>query len=319
MLYAYLQKLTFAGTEPGMIPRVVDYLFEKTGRDLTNEYQFKVAFVQIYQDEVYDLLSLEGDSGSGSNLMNSTTNFGSSVKLGSSLSLGSTFGRGKSGEDDPTRLQIRESPSRGAYIAGLTEVQVSSPTAVMEMLKRGQRKLVFAETKMNRQSSRSHAICFITTECVVPTEKATEGSIPRPTTLSAKGVGSASASGDGSGSKSKGKGATQKGGGASKDEKKKQLKVRGKITLCDLAGSERVKKTGNVDGDRLAEAQHINSSLLELGNVVAALASKSKRSGEAAGSIHIPFRNSTLTRVRCRNPILVLHQTSGRSFLKGGG
>ena len=32
-----------------MIPRVVDYLFEKTGKDLTNEYIFKVAFVQIYQ------------------------------------------------------------------------------------------------------------------------------------------------------------------------------------------------------------------------------------------------------------------------------
>lgn len=33
---------------------------------------------------------------------------------------------------------------------------------------------------------------------------------------------------------------------------------------CDLAGSERLKKT-LAEGERLSEAQHINSSLLELG------------------------------------------------------
>ena len=33
---------------------------------------------------------------------------------------------------------------------------------------------------------------------------------------------------------------------------------------CDLAGSERIKKT-KASGERLQEAQHINSSLLELG------------------------------------------------------
>ena len=36
------------------------------------------------------------------------------------------------------------------------------------------------------------------------------------------------------------------------------------ICSCDLAGSERLKKT-MAEGERLCEAQHINSSLLELG------------------------------------------------------
>ncbi|KAG5460334.1 MAG: hypothetical protein BJ554DRAFT_7629, partial [Olpidium bornovanus] len=40
--------------------------------------------------------------------------------------------------------------------------------------------------------------------------------------------------------------------------------------LCDLAGSERLKRTGAA-GVQLAEAQTINSSLLELGNVIHAL------------------------------------------------
>lgn len=35
---------------------------------------------------------------------------------------------------------------------------------------------------------------------------------------------------------------------------------------CDLAGSERIKKSG-VKGERLSELQHLNLSLLELGYV----------------------------------------------------
>ena len=34
---------------------------------------------------------------------------------------------------------------------------------------------------------------------------------------------------------------------------------------CDLAGSERIKKSGVEGGERLSELQHVNLSLLELG------------------------------------------------------
>ena len=59
----------------------------------------------------------------------------------------------------------------------------------------------------------------------------------------------------------------------------------GKLHLIDLAGSERVKKSG-VDGIALKEALNINKSLSSLGDCISALSKKSK---------HIPFRNSTLT------------------------
>ena len=59
----------------------------------------------------------------------------------------------------------------------------------------------------------------------------------------------------------------------------------GKLNLIDLAGSERVKKSG-VDGAAMKEAQNINKSLSALGDVIAALSKKAK---------HVPFRNSTLT------------------------
>ncbi|MEW5299266.1 MAG: hypothetical protein WDW36_002299 [Sanguina aurantia] len=59
----------------------------------------------------------------------------------------------------------------------------------------------------------------------------------------------------------------------------------GCLHLVDLAGSERPGKSEAV-GDRLTEANHINTSLSALGNVMQGLANK-------AG--HVPFRNSKLT------------------------
>lgn len=47
-------------------------------------------------------------------------------------------------------------------------------------------------------------------------------------------------------------------------EKQETLLLMLKFNRCDLAGSERLKKT-HAEGERLSEAQHINSSLLELG------------------------------------------------------
>lgn len=63
----------------------------------------------------------------------------------------------------------------------------------------------------------------------------------------------------------------------------------GKLNLVDLAGSERQSKTG-AEGDRLKEGAKINLSLSALGNVINVLA-------EGKKGVHIPYRDSKLTRI----------------------
>lgn len=63
--------------------------------------------------------------------------------------------------------------------------------------------------------------------------------------------------------------------------------IKGSMTLVDLAGSECISRSG-AEGDFAKEAGNINKSLLTLGRVINALASKDP---------HIPYRDSKLTRL----------------------
>ena len=72
------------------------------------------------------------------------------------------------------------------------------------------------------------------------------------------------------------------------NNKKEGVAKTGKLYLVDLAGSEKIAKTG-ATGTTLEEAKIINKSLTTLGMVINALTD--------GKSIHIPYRDSKLTRV----------------------
>ncbi len=67
------------------------------------------------------------------------------------------------------------------------------------------------------------------------------------------------------------------------------------LSIIDLAGSERVGKTGSLYvAERFDEAKAINKSIASLGMCIQALAAASDKGDKNA---HIPFRNSKLTRL----------------------
>ncbi|XP_060942206.1 kinesin-like protein KIF20A [Limanda limanda] len=65
------------------------------------------------------------------------------------------------------------------------------------------------------------------------------------------------------------------------------------LTVCDLAGSERCKEQRN--GERMKEANNINTSLLTLGRCIAAL--RNNQNNKSRPPQVVPFRDSKLTRV----------------------
>jgi len=88
----------------------------------------------------------------------------------------------------------------------------------------------------------------------------------------------------------------------------------GKLSLIDLAGSERGTVTGN-RGIRLMEGAKINTSLLALANCINALGVKNKK-----GSF-VPFRDSKLTRMlkdslggNCKTVMIATVSPAGSQF-----
>ena len=69
-----------------------------------------------------------------------------------------------------------------------------------------------------------------------------------------------------------------------------------KLSLIDLAGSERASNTNN-RGLRLIEGANINKSLLALGNCINALCELTKMNSAQQKQQHIPYRDSKLTRL----------------------
>jgi len=225
-------------SDTGMLPRLAAGLFYKIARDRYHVYTVTLSMCQIYNEQVDDLLK--------------PTNF---------------------------NLKLRAAESgRGWECEGLTWVECKGPEALLNNLRGGRNSLVYAETKMNKHSSRSHCVIQMRVE-----------------KRRRAGLGDAAADG---------------GGGSDGDAKATKgaedlvtLKTTvGKLTVVDLAGSERVKKS-EAKGQRFEEAKNINSSLLAFGNVVQALASKQS---------HVPYRDAKLTKLiedcvggNCKTNLLV--------------
>lgn len=114
--------------DAGVIPRAMAMIFErvtahKASKETISEMRVSCSFIEIYQEEVQDLLV---------------------------------------SKPVPGGLRVRETISHGAHIEGLTEHTVTELEAVWDLLNVGLVRRKTASTAMNETSSRSHSLFMVT-------------------------------------------------------------------------------------------------------------------------------------------------------------
>ncbi|KAI3749932.1 hypothetical protein L2E82_20553 [Cichorium intybus] len=114
----------------GLIPRAVKQIFD-TLEHQNAEYSVKVTFLELYNEEITDLLAPEEIS--------------------------------RVVEDKQKKLlPLMEDGKGGVLVRGLEEEIVTSASEIFSLLERGSAKRRTAETLLNKQSSRSHSLFSIT-------------------------------------------------------------------------------------------------------------------------------------------------------------
>ncbi|NXL54129.1 KIF27 protein, partial [Podilymbus podiceps] len=111
-----------AEDEKGIIPRAIQELFRHISENRNIDFHVKVSYIEVYKDELRDLLQLE-----------------TSVK----------------------ELHIREDEKGNTVIVGAKEFQVECADEVISLLESGNAARHTGTTQMNEHSSRSHAIFTI--------------------------------------------------------------------------------------------------------------------------------------------------------------
>ncbi|KAI0761109.1 P-loop containing nucleoside triphosphate hydrolase protein [Irpex lacteus] len=127
---------TMQGTrsQPGIIPRAVEALFQKQSGLQRYRAQLAVSYMEIYKDEVYDLLV---------------------------------------DRDNAPKLPVRENEAGVVFVANLTALPVASYEDFERIYARASKHRSVASTNLNRASSRSHAILTITVTISDPVENKT--------------------------------------------------------------------------------------------------------------------------------------------------
>ncbi|KAF9419822.1 hypothetical protein BGZ94_009315 [Podila epigama] len=290
----------------GIIPRAMHQLFREARRPPVQNYpgfrvpghkmMFRVSFVEIYNEDLIDLLAKS---------------------------------------DVRVPVTIREDAKGNIFWTGVQEVVVASVEEVIQLLWYGSQNRQTHSTEMNEKSSRSHAIFSITLrqEKFVPAHpppeplSSSEGrssptfrrshtkspsltGYPTSGTLTSSGSSASLASSTSNttsssiptpftsgivapGSKLKRQSVMSESPAQTPNEPELEgewITLTSKFHFVDLAGSERLKRTSAI-GDRAKEGISINAGLHALGNVISALGDPSKKAS------HVPYRDSKLTRL----------------------
>jgi kinesin family member 11 len=167
----------------GVIPRAIHHIFELSQQPGILDFQVHCSFVQIYNENLYDMLRLVHFPFISLLLMlcslTHTHSLSVSLCLSVSLSVYLCVGMSvcclpvllsfslqlpRSDAAMQTALTIREDANKDIYVQGLSEYNVKGVADTLELLKIAEDNRAIRETHMNQFSSRSHSIFQIFVE-----------------------------------------------------------------------------------------------------------------------------------------------------------
>jgi kinesin family protein 11 len=136
--------------DSGVIPRAVSHIFNHLESQQHSEYSVRCSFLELYNEEITDLLSSSAPStGTTTTTANNNNNNNGTANDNSS----------SSNNNKPVR--ILEDPRAGVVLAGLEEVNVRNSGEIFTLLDAGNAGRRTAETLLNKQSSRSHSVFIV--------------------------------------------------------------------------------------------------------------------------------------------------------------
>eukprot|EP00557_Chaetoceros_sp_GSL56_P014628 CAMPEP_0176486142 /NCGR_PEP_ID=MMETSP0200_2-20121128/5412_1 /TAXON_ID=947934 /ORGANISM="Chaetoceros sp., Strain GSL56" /LENGTH=1269 /DNA_ID=CAMNT_0017882827 /DNA_START=298 /DNA_END=4107 /DNA_ORIENTATION=- len=229
------------------------------------EYCIKIQFVELYGEEIRDLLVDVGQDEDRDGYHVSSQHYDTGrPKMRKVKTSGDLY------SSQRNKITIRDGKiGEGAELIGVERYEVKSAQEAMSYLQMGLARRVVGKTAMNVHSSRSHAIFTAVIHQTVRRYLPSSGGVgggqsnitTTTTTTTTRPVG-----------------------------EKLQVEMKtSKMHFVDLCGSERVKRAQTA-GKRLKEGIDINKGLLALGNVISAL-------GKSGPKAHVPYRDSKLTRI----------------------
>ncbi|KAJ3145246.1 Kinesin-like protein kif22 [Geranomyces variabilis] len=255
-----------SGGAAGITYRAVDWIFDRISHDKLVDAKVCASFMEIYNDEVYDLLPRGGSSSNSSG--------------------------GGSAAGELRKLKVMTA-GRKVTVIGLDQAAVADSPAFAKLFEAALRQRSTAGTKLNVSSSRSHFLVQLTVTHVDTPQRLPP--LPSSSSASAASLSNTTLT-------LSSKSALPPPSRASNPRSAASAlrELTSKLTLIDLAGSEDNRFTGN-QGDRFEESRHINASLFAIRSVVSALKEESNNSSSsnsnASNNKPIPYRNSKITQL----------------------
>lgn len=108
----------------GIIPRSFEHIFSHISRSENMQYLVRASYLEIYQEEIRDLLHV----------------------------------------DQSLRFELKERPDTGIFVKDLSSAVCKSAAEIQHLMNSGNQNRTIGATNMNEHSSRSHAIFIITIE-----------------------------------------------------------------------------------------------------------------------------------------------------------